>query len=114
MNDFIKKYKFFKTENDYKIPEFIYSIMEFRSNDEDYLNTENLIGKEGIIFVSIGRSPFQMILYELIGPNNCFIEHHSNPEKFNKLYLLLWERDREKYHIATKSPAKTPEAINFH
>jgi hypothetical protein len=96
----------FKSEKDYKVLEFIYSNMEFRPTNEGYLFTENMIGEEGVIFVSVGRTPFQMLLYELMGPNNCFIEYTSNPEKFNRLYDLLYERQREKYKIASKNPGK--------
>ncbi|MFC2159186.1 hypothetical protein ACFLQS_00510 [Actinomycetota bacterium] len=96
----------FKSEADYEVLEFIYSNMEFKPTNEGYLFTEDMIGEEGVIFVSVGRTPFQMILYELMGPNNCFLEHASNPDKFNSLYRLLYERQKEKYKLAAKNPGK--------
>ena len=96
----------FKSIADYKVLEFIYSNMEFAPTAEGYVFTEEMIGEEGVIFVSAGRTPFQMLLYELMGPNNCYLEHATNPDKFLSLYKLLYERQREKYRIAAKNPGR--------
>ena len=104
----------FKSESDYEVLEYIYKNTEFILNDREYLRTEKIIGDEGVIFALIGKSPFQMLLYELMGAEKCYLAHNSNVKKFNRLYELLYEKQKEKYLVASESSAEVfwaPENI---
>ncbi len=104
----------FKSEADYEVLEYIYKKTEFILNDREYLRTEKIIGDEGVIFALMGKSPFQMLLYELMGAEKCYLAHNGNVKKFNRLYELLYEKQKEKYLLASESSAKVlwaPENI---
>lgn len=95
----------FRSEEDYEVLEYIYKNMNFMLNDEEFKRTEKIIGDEGIIFALMGKSPFQMLLYELMGPVKCYLEYHTNRKKFNRLYELLYNKLKEKYETASDSSA---------
>lgn len=95
----------FKSEADYDVLEYIYKNTRFTLNNDEYLKTEKIIGNEGLIFASMGKSPFQILLYELMGAEKCYLEHFSNTSKFNRLYDLLYEKQKEKYLTASESSA---------
>ena len=104
----------FKSEADYEVLEYIYKNTSFKLNNDEYLRTEKIIGDEGVIFALMGKSPFQMLLYELMGAEGCYLAHHSNIKKFNRLFELLYEKQKEKYIIASESSASVfwaPENI---
>ena len=95
----------FKSDRDYEVLEYIYSNTRFILNNDEYLRTEKIIGTEGLIFALMGKSPFQVLLYELMGAENCYLEHYSNNAKFNRLYEVLYQHQKEKYLAAAESSA---------
>ncbi|MHB1347409.1 MAG: uroporphyrinogen decarboxylase family protein [Candidatus Humimicrobiaceae bacterium] len=95
----------FKTEADYEILEYIYNNFEFHDNSEEFIFTEKIIGTEGFTFANMGKSPFQILLYELMGAENCYLEYYSNPKKFRKLYEVLYAKMKQKYELAADSAA---------
>ena len=95
----------FKTEADYKVLEHIYSSIEFIDNSKEFSYTERIIGNEGFVMAYVGKSPFQIMLSEIMGIENCYFEYYGNPKKFRSLYELLYARTLEKYKIAADSPA---------
>ena len=104
----------FKSAADYDVLEYIYKNTRFTLNNDEFLRTEKIIGNEGLIFALMGKSPFQILLYELMGAENCYLEHFSNNARFNRLYEVLYEKQKEKYLIASESSAEVfwaPENI---
>lgn len=95
----------FQSESDYEILEFIYENMQFSPNFEEFIKTEELIGSDGFIMANLGQSPFQTLLYQLMGIERCYLEYDSNPKKFRRLYQVLYENLRRKYRLAAESPA---------
>ena len=95
----------FKTKADYEILEYIYKNIEFHDNSEGFLYTEGVVGNEGFIFANMGKSPFQILMYELMGAENCYLEYFSNPGKFRRLYEVLYSKMKEKYELASNSAA---------
>ncbi len=95
----------FKDESDYEALEYIYKNVEFKSNYEDFLFTDEIVGDDGYVMVNMGKSPFQMILYELMGTERCYLELIANPNKFKSLYNVIYEHQKRKYEIAVKSLA---------
>lgn len=95
----------FKSESDYEILEYIYKNILYSPNFEEFIKTENLIGSDGFIMANLGKSPFQILLYELMGIERCYLEYYSNPKKFRRLYEVLYENLRKKYMLVADSPA---------
>jgi len=95
----------FKDKKDYKVLEYIYKNTEFSLNNGEFLKTEELIGDEGVTFALLGKSPFQMILYELMGAENCYMEHMTNTKEFDSLYEVLYQMLKRKYTLAAESDA---------
>jgi hypothetical protein len=91
---------------DYKVLEYIYKNLIFKLNYKEFLLTEKIIGSEGIIMANLGKSPFQMLLYELMGAEKLFYELKDNFKKVENLFNIIYEKQREKYILAAKSPAK--------
>ena len=75
------------------------------NSSENFLYTDKIIENEGYIFANMGKSPFQILLYELMGAENCYLEYYSNPKKFRNLYSVLYSKMKEKYELAANSPA---------
>jgi len=95
----------FEGPSDYETLEYIYRNIHLRPNYEEFLLTERIIGHEGVIFANVGKSPFQVLLYELMGMEQCFFELREHPNKFRALYEAVYERQRERVQLAAESPA---------
>jgi len=93
-------------DKDYDAAEFIYKNIIYKPNFEDFETADNIIGSDGIIMANVGKSPFQVLLYELLGSEKCYLEYYSNHKKLMRLYEIIYEKQKEKYLIAAKSPAK--------
>lgn len=100
----IKKFPF-KNKKDYKLLEYFYKNIKYISANKKYDEIQNLLGSEGIVFFNVGKSPFQKMLYELMGPERCFFEYNDNKKDFLSLYNLLYEKQKEIYTIASESSA---------
>ncbi len=96
----------FKEERDYETLEHLYKSTKFHLNNDEYVKTEKLIGNEGVVFAMVGRSPFQIMLYELMGMERCHFELLDNPGKFRRLYEVLYEKQKEKFLLASGSDAQ--------
>ena len=94
-----------KDESNYEILEYIYKNTKFIQNYESFIFTDKIIGSDGYIMANVGKSPFQILLYELIGAEKCYLELASNPQKFNSLFEIIYQHQKEKYILAAKSPA---------
>lgn len=95
----------FERKSDYETLQYIITDTRYSPNYEEYEKTSRIIGSEGVIMARMGKSPFQSILYELLGPERCFFEIHDHPVQFQSLYELMFQKEREKYEIAADSPA---------
>ena len=95
----------FKNEADYKVLEYIYKNTEFRPNYQDFIFTDKIIGTDGYVMANIGKSPFQVLLYELMGAQNCYLEFASNNKKAKRLFEVIYEHQKKKVSLASKSPA---------
>lgn len=95
----------FKDQPDYEVLEYIYKNTEFRPNYEDFTFTDSIVGDDGYIMAHVGKSPFQILLYELMGAENCYLELASNPDKVKSLFEVIYQHQKRKYLLAAKSPA---------
>jgi len=100
----IRKYPFSKA-SDYEVLKYIVEDTVYDPNYEKYKKTDRLVGSEGVVMANVVKSPFQSIVYELMGPERCFLEFNDNPKRFQSLYELIFEKQKEIYKIAANSPA---------
>jgi len=100
----IKNYPF-KKESDYEIMEYIFNNNTYKDNYKEYIRISKIIGSEGVVFGLVGKTPFSILLYEIMGYERCYLELNDNPKKFRKLYETLYQKLKEVYLIAAKSPA---------
>lgn len=100
----IRKYPF-KDISDYKILEYIIKDTIYEPNYEEYKKTNRIVGSEGVMMSRMGKTPFQSMLYELLGPEKCLLEFYDHPAKFQSLYELIFEKEKEKYKMFADSPA---------
>jgi hypothetical protein len=96
----------FKTEADYEVLKYIYKKMEFKDNSQTFLFTDKLLEEDGYVFGHIGKSPFQIMMYELMGAENCYLEYYSNPKKFRQLFETIYQKTKEKFQIVADSAAE--------
>ncbi len=88
----LKKEFFLKTRNDYKIFEQLIKEEEIKIEKEMYKEMEDGLGEDGIIVSWVPKTPFQSLLYELIGPKNFAFHLYDFKEEFLNLYNLLFKR----------------------
>lgn len=100
----VKEYPF-KKESDYKLLKYFYENTNFVPLNDDYNRTVKIVGSEGITMLNVGFSPFQALLFQLMGVERTVFEYYDNNKKFISLYELLYEKYREKYLLAAESPA---------
>jgi hypothetical protein len=88
----LRKEFFIKNENDYEIFEYILKDEDLQLNRDLYKKVENDIGNDGILISWIPKTPFQQILYELIGPENYAFHMIDFKDRFLNLYGILKKR----------------------
>jgi len=95
----------FRKKSDYGVLEYIYKNNKFKPNYEDFIFTDKIVGSDGYIMANMGKSPFQVLLYELMGAEKCYLEIADNPKKLKKLYEVIYDHQKKKFILASKSPA---------
>lgn len=95
----------FENEVDYEALAYLYEHTILEPNFNAFLFTEQIIGSEGVIFANVGKSPFQIMLYELMGIEKCYFELQQHPKEFMRLYEIIYEKQRERIRLAAESPA---------
>lgn len=88
----LRKKFFIEEEKDYEIYEKILKSEELEINKELYGEIEKNLGNDGVIVSWIGKTPFQSLLYELIGPEKYAFHIYDYKELFFHMYDILLER----------------------
>lgn len=96
----------FKKRSDYRVLEFIMQDSTYQEDYDRFREASKFLGEEGIVMAGTGKSPFQSIIYDWMGHVRCFTEWNDHPQEFNRLYEIMFERQREVYQIASNSPAE--------
>jgi len=95
----------FRSVDDYPVLEFIIENSIYTPDYDKYYTNNTFLGDEGIVMAGLGKSPFQAIIYDWMGHETCFFEVHDHPDKFNRLYDIMYEKQLELCKIAAESPA---------
>lgn len=95
-----------KGPEDYGVVEYMIEHTRYEPCYEDYLRYEAEVGEDGVPLVAAGDCPFHHFLQKLAGYQTGYYHLHDYPEKVDRLFGLMAERDREKWDIVAKSPAR--------
>lgn len=95
-----------KTINDYKIMQFIIENTHYYEDYGSFADSQEDIGEDGIIYASVGPSPLQQLLNELMGVERFSLDFYDHPKQVEELLHSIEEKQDEVFRIAANSPAK--------
>jgi len=95
-----------KSVKDFEIYEFMVEDTNYIPDYDPFLEAEEHLGEDGIVFVWAGRSPLQEMQIELMGYKNFAISLFKYTKEFNRLYRTLEKKADERYQIIAESPAE--------
>ncbi|HOK56323.1 MAG TPA: uroporphyrinogen decarboxylase family protein [bacterium] len=99
----LRKKFFIEREEDYYIFEEIAKTEKIDVDKELYKNIEKNLGNDGILVSWLPKTPFQSILYELIGPENYAFHLFDYQNLFLNLYEFLFKRYLKKCEILSET-----------
>lgn len=88
----LRKKFFLEKEEDYEIFEKILKSEEIEIDKEMYKIITKNLGNDGVLVSWVPKSPFQSLLYELIGPENYAFHFYDYPDLFSNIYNILLKR----------------------
>lgn len=88
----LRKKFFIQEEKDYEIFEKSLKCEEIEINKDLYKEIEKNLGNDGVIVSWLPKSPFQSLLYELIGPENYAFHIFDYQDLFLSTYSILLHR----------------------
>lgn len=91
---------------DYRVIEYIIERSEIVPQHAAYLACQAEIGPDAVIFGTTGFSPFQRMMYNLLGSERTIFELHDHPELVDHLHAVLYEKYEEVRRVAAASPAE--------
>lgn len=95
-----------KRLSDFEIAEFIVEDTVCMPDYDPFVEAEQNLGDDGIVFVWAGRSPLQQMQIELMGYRTFAIALHKYPKEFERLLRVLERKTAERYQIIAESPAE--------
>jgi len=95
-----------KSVKDFEVYEFIVEDTNYIPDYSSFLEAEEHLGEDGIVFVWAGRSPLQEMQIELMGYRNFAISLFKYTKEFNRLHRVLEKKADERYQIIAESPAE--------
>jgi hypothetical protein len=97
---------FFKQQSDYEILEFVIENSVYQPSYDQYVQTSDFLGGEGIAMALVWKTPFQTLVYDWMGPETCYVECMEHPKEFRRLYEVMCAKQRELFEIIAESPAQ--------
>lgn len=104
----IKEY-LIKELKDYKIAKFVVENTVFEENYEDFLESEENVGEDGLTIAYLNpleRSPLQMLLTKFAGVERTLLDLYDHPDLIEDFMDCLEKKEGEILEIARTSPAK--------
>lgn len=104
-SNWIKKF-LIKSIHDYEIVKFIIENTVYHENYNSFLEAQENLGDDGVVYALADRSPWQKMLLELAGPERLFIDFHDNRTLVEDLLSSIQRKLDEAYRIVADSPAE--------
>lgn len=95
-----------ETAQDYAVMTWIVNHTELRPCFEEFLQKSDEIGPYGIPLISMGRTPNQSILVDLVGLENYAYHLSDLKDEIEILYQALLEKFRKKAQIIAEGPGR--------
>jgi len=95
-----------KKPQDYKIIRYIIENTYYYEDYDSFKDAQEDLGEDGIIFASVGPSPLQKLIHELVGIEKFFLDFYDYPKQVEELIELLEMQQDKIFCIAADSPAK--------
>ncbi|MDA0746390.1 MAG: hypothetical protein O2954_07715 [bacterium] len=102
--------RLFKKPEDYDALEFLIRDQEFIPEYEAFARAQSLVGGDVFLRPGIGYSPFQEILYSLMGLEMFSIEWAERRDEVLRIYDALTASRSKLYPVVARSPAL---AVNY-
>ena len=97
--------RLFSSPDDYEALEWMIQDRHYEPNYEEFAEAQDLLGGDALVRASIGYSPLQEIIYNLMGLEQFSIQWAENRDRLMRLYNLLIEDRRKIYQVVAQSPA---------
>lgn len=97
---------FIKRPEDYAVMESYIRDGVYHDNYGAIREAQRQTGDDGIVFVRVGKSPLQEILYQMMGYEQFAIDYHENKELLDSLHATMVTRYQELYELAAKAPVE--------
>ncbi len=78
-----------KSEEDYRIVEYIIERAEFIPQFENIFKAEKMLGNNGFVVPCLHRIPFQQLLLEYLGEMQLFTAVYDNPDLIDRLLSII-------------------------
>ena len=92
--------------SEYRIVKFIVENTVYRENYDSFLEAEQDLGDDGVTLAITDRSPWQKMLYELVGPKRLYLDFYDNHYLVEELLSSIKKKLEEAYRIVANSPAE--------
>lgn len=94
-----------KNPSNYTTVEHIIENTEVSPSYDEFLQTEELMGNDGIVYACGPKSPLQEMIM-MMGYENFFLHYYRHLKEFEELYRILFKKILEEYEIIAESPAE--------
>lgn len=93
-----------KGEKDYRVVEHLIANTRYIPTFAEHQAYEEEIGDDGVPMTFTGWDPMFRILHHYIGYNRAYFELADRPAQVERLYYLLWEKQRELHELFIQAP----------
>jgi hypothetical protein len=94
-----------KSPSDYDVVEYLVENTEVLPDYDKFVETERLMGSDGIVYACGPKSPIQEMIM-LMGYRNFAIHYFVHRTEFEDLYKVLFKKIVEEYQVISESPAE--------
>jgi hypothetical protein len=95
----------FKGPADYPALEYMVGQRQYQPTYDEFRRSQEEAGGDVLLVQSLGKSPLQDIIYNLMGVEQFAVEWHERRDDLLHLYDLLTEDRRKTYPLIAHSPA---------
>ena len=96
----------FKSEEDYPVIEYLLANTTVVPDFDDYYETEEMLGDDGVVVVGLGYSPMQQLMRYWMGYERFFYELSDHPTKVDSLYELIVKLSNEILAVMVDAPVE--------
>jgi hypothetical protein len=97
---------YIKGENDYGVLEYLLEDRSYIPEFERFLQAAKRYGEDGYIVGNTEYSPMNLLIYEFLGLERFSFDLLDRPERIQRYYEILREKQRRMFEICADSPAE--------